>query len=127
MILTVLLTPVLHIVFVLFGAPVTIGVPETFLLAAHVALLVLFPLLCTVPLDANSWGLVFALRGPWTANYIASLGTVIGAWLGAVPIPLDWDREWQRWPVTIVVGAYVGNAVGRIIGGALISKKHKSA
>ena len=29
----------------------------------------------------------------WT--YWAAIGTVIGAWLGAVPIPLDWDREWQ--------------------------------
>ena len=29
----------------------------------------------------------------WT--YWGAIGTFIGAWLGAVPIPLDWDREWQ--------------------------------
>lgn len=29
----------------------------------------------------------------WT--YWGAIGTFIGAWLGAVPIPLDWDRDWQ--------------------------------
>ena len=35
-------------------------------------------------------------------------GAVSGAWLGAIPTPLDWDRPWQRWPVAPVVGASVG-------------------
>lgn len=26
---------------------------------------------------------------------IISLVTVAGAWVGAFPIPLDWDRDWQ--------------------------------
>lgn len=25
--------------------------------------------------------------------------TVFGAWAGAVVIPLDWDRPWQKWPI----------------------------
>jgi len=29
----------------------------------------------------------------WT--YFGAIGTLVGAWLGAAPIPLDWDREWQ--------------------------------
>ena len=33
--------------------------------------------------------------------YWGALGTCIGAWLGAVPIPLDWDREWQVSPLEI--------------------------
>lgn len=37
--------------------------------------------------------------------------------MGAVPIPLDWDREWQKWPVTIVTGAYAGYVVGKLVGG----------
>ena len=47
----------------------------------------------------------------------ASLGTLVGAWAGAVPIPLDWDREWQKWPITIVTGAYIGYALGTYLGG----------
>ncbi|CAL8099881.1 unnamed protein product [Orchesella dallaii] len=25
--------------------------------------------------------------------------TIIGTWLGAIVIPLDWDRPWQKWPI----------------------------
>ena len=35
-------------------------------------------------------------------------GAVSGAWLGAIPTPLDWDRPWQRWPVAPVVCASIG-------------------
>ena len=44
------------------------------------------------------------------------MGTALGAWLGAVPIPLDWDREWQKWPVTIVTGMYMGAVIGEMGG-----------
>ena len=47
----------------------------------------------------------------------------MGAWLGAVPIPLDWDRDWQKWPVTVVTGAYIGFLVGRYAGGYLLQGK----
>ena len=29
------------------------------------------------------------------ALYIMIMFTLLGAWLGAVPIPLDWNRPWQ--------------------------------
>lgn len=29
------------------------------------------------------------------------MGSVLGAWLGAFPIPLDWDRPWQ---VSLCIG-----------------------
>ena len=44
------------------------------------------------------------------------MGTMIGGWAGAVPIPLDWDRDWQAWPITVVVGAYGGWSIGREVG-----------
>ena len=40
-----------------------------------------------------------------------ALGAVVGAWFGAFPIPLDWDRPWQAWPITCVIGAVIGNAL----------------
>lgn len=68
------------------------------------------------------------------------VGAVVGAWLGAVgchpgrlpgriltgekvPIPLDWDREWQKWPVTIVTGAYLGWFIFRFVGEHLLRGK----
>lgn len=35
----------------------------------------------------------------------------------------DRDREWQKWPVTIVTGAYIGYAVGKLLGGTLLKGK----
>lgn len=55
--------------------------------------------------------------------YGATLGAFVGAWAGAVPIPLDWDREWQKWPVTIVTGAYLGYVLGKLAGRWLLKGK----
>jgi len=33
------------------------------------------------------------------------------------------DREWQKWPVTIVTGAYIGYVVGKLVGGTLLKGK----
>ncbi|KAK9351560.1 GPI biosynthesis protein family Pig-F-domain-containing protein [Lipomyces doorenjongii] len=123
LVLSMLLTPFIHLIYVLFGAPVTVSIPATFLLSAHTALLALFPILCTYPLDGVTWTNLVALKAPVTPAYTAALGTIAGAWLGAVPIPLDWDREWQIWPVTVVFGAYVGNALGRLVGAVLSGKE----
>lgn len=42
-------------------------------------------------------------------------GTIIGAWLGAIPIPLDWDRWWQRWPITCLVSSTIGAVLSIVI------------
>jgi phosphatidylinositol glycan class F len=39
-----------------------------------------------------------------------SLATICGAWLGALVIPLDWDRWWQQWPISCVFGS-IGAAI----------------
>ncbi len=51
-----------------------------------------------------------------------AFGTIIGTWLGAVPIPLDWDRPWQAWPTTCVIGAVLGHFVGTAVGVVLVSR-----
>lgn len=30
------------------------------------------------------------------------------------------DREWQKWPITILAGAYMGYAVGKLVGGTVL-------
>ena len=61
----------------------------------------------------------------WT--YRGALGTVIGARLGAVPVSLRWNRDWQVCFFTLKVfdgemvdyncgGTYIGHAMGLILG-----------
>ena len=33
--------------------------------------------------------------GPESVVQISAVWSIIGAWLSAFPIPLDWDRDWQ--------------------------------
>jgi len=105
---------------VLFGAPLTSKQPETLLCAAHISLLSSVPLIYCHGVDTAKWKDIAAFNAPIDEVFGASLGTLLGAWIGAIPIPLDWDREWQKWPITIVTGAYIGFAVGKLLGGFVL-------
>ncbi|KAI9791687.1 MAG: Glycosylphosphatidylinositol (GPI) anchor assembly protein [Piccolia ochrophora] len=109
-------TPVLLIMMILFGAPLTTHLSHTTLTAAHLALLAVMPLAYVHGVDAQRWREIASAMMPQDEVYGATVGTLVGAWLGAVPIPLDWDREWQKWPVTIITGAYIGFATGKLLG-----------
>ncbi|KAK5124718.1 hypothetical protein LTR85_001431 [Meristemomyces frigidus] len=109
--------PLLYIIFILFGAPLTTHHPQTLLLALHLALLTSPQLYYAHGLDAPRWLQIVSLQLPIDEVYGMSLGACVGAWIGAIPIPLDWDREWQKWPVTIIVGLYFGAVVGKLVGG----------
>ena len=39
------------------------------------------------------------------------MGCLFGCWIGAFPIALDWDRIWQEWPYTCVVGIFLGKSI----------------
>ncbi|KAF2103981.1 hypothetical protein NA57DRAFT_70192 [Rhizodiscina lignyota] len=120
---TLLATPLLTIILILFGAPVTSKLWETLLCAAHMSALAIMPLVYVHGVDEGRWWEVASLMSPVDEVFGAAIGTMVGAWAGAVPIPLDWDREWQKWPVTIVTGAYMGWAVGKLLGGTLLRGK----
>lgn len=120
------LPPPLILLAVLMGAPATTHTAHTSLLAVHVALLVGPPLFYTHGVSGQAWReimcafLPFDEAGAWGGV----IGALIGGWLGAIPIPLDWDREWQKWPVTIVTGVWLGWAIGRtILGPAILRGK----
>jgi len=53
------------------------------------------------------------------ALFVSAAWSVAGAWVGAFPIPLDWDRPWQEWPITCCLGLYGGHFLGSLI--ALVS------
>ncbi|KAI0472603.1 glycosylphosphatidylinositol anchor biosynthesis protein [Xylariaceae sp. FL0804] len=111
--------PALHAALVLFGAPLLTHGAHTALLALHVALLALPAPLYARGVDGGAWRELLSARAPLDEASAGLAGAVAGAWLGAVPIPLDWDRDWQRWPVTVLAGAYAGYAAGKLLGGTV--------
>ncbi|WYZ41701.1 hypothetical protein EsH8_V_000596 [Colletotrichum jinshuiense] len=123
LLLAVLVTPALHIVLVLFGAPFLTHALHTLLCSANVALLSFFPLFYVHGVEASTWVSIASAAAPLDEAYGGLVGGLLGAWLGAVPIPLDWDREWQKWPVTILCGLYAGYIMGKTTGGTLVFGK----
>lgn len=117
--------------FVLFGAPVTALVLETAVAAAHVALLAIPPLVIEYGVSYKVIQKAITARLSRTAASAGASGALIGSWLGVVPVVLDWDRPWQQWPLTLVMGAYVGCMIGHIYGCSFSTKNghksHKSA
>ncbi|GAA6012696.1 hypothetical protein JCM11491_002533 [Sporobolomyces phaffii] len=118
---------VFHVCAVLLGAPLTSNVPETALLSLLVSVLAVLPLAIAVPpilaptssTDRYVWLRFFSSVSPNDDLELAllapALGAIVGCWLGAVPIPLDWDRPWQAWPTTCVVGTLLGHATGSLV------------
>lgn len=104
---------------ILFGAPVLSHGSHTLLCAAHIAVLGLFPLFYVHGVDASAWVAVGGFNAPLDEAFGGFAGALVGGWLGAVPIPLDWDREWQRWPVTILAGVFGGYVIGKVLGGSV--------
>ncbi|KAK4790236.1 hypothetical protein SAY86_017540 [Trapa natans] len=62
------------------------------------------------------WQRIFAYTKPvWFLDYMVCLpahGAIVGAWFGAWPMPLDWERPWQDWPICVSYGAVLGYLLG---------------
>ncbi|KAL7422977.1 Glycosylphosphatidylinositol (GPI) anchor assembly protein [Cryptotrichosporon argae] len=117
-----LLVPVL----MALGAPLDSFFPHTVLLATTLALLVAYPVVYTLGIpsihDAGIYDryrltkLVcgFRAENPLERALVYPIvGTLVGAWIGAAPLPLDWDRPWQSYPLTPLVGALAGFSTGQ--------------
>ncbi|KAL0755000.1 hypothetical protein Bca101_092668 [Brassica carinata] len=59
---------------------------------------------------------------------IPAYGAIVGGWFGAWPMPLDWGRPWQEWPICVCYGAIGGCIVGQILSLSLmfLFRKHKN-
>lgn len=102
---TLLLTAPTMLIVILFGASATEKLRETWILSLHLCYLA-YPAIYQVFNGDFKVGL-------WKKYFVM---IVVGAWCSCIAIPLDWDRDWQAWPIPVVVGAYLGAFVGYSFG-----------
>ncbi|XP_074574381.1 uncharacterized protein LOC141830836 isoform X2 [Curcuma longa] len=74
---------------------------------------------CVFGWSRMDWQRILANSKPKQAiDCLVSLpaqGAIVGAWLGAWPMPLDWEMPWQEWPICVTYGAIAGYIVGMIL------------
>ncbi len=92
-------------------------IPHTFLLSLHISLLAVLPLFYTHGVAGFAWRDIVAAWLPFDEAGVwgGTVGCIVGGWIGAIPMALDWDRDWQAWPIPVLTGAYLGWAVGRLL------------
>ncbi|XP_057966869.1 uncharacterized protein LOC131157042 isoform X2 [Malania oleifera] len=117
------------------GAPVGIQqLPKTINWSLLMSLFTLVPAASVYGSSWMDWKRIFAHTKPIeTIDYMICLpahGAVIGAWFGAWPMPLDWERQWQgntrgsflvqEWPICVTYGAMVGYVVAMVASFGLV-------
>ncbi|CCI40083.1 unnamed protein product [Albugo candida] len=125
------------VVVVLFGAPLYQLLDRSLLLSLLLAAFTTFPLSIHFGPNVSMWIQIVLNLGwkdkmytltTWNKaskkekyqiflqaySTASCVGAVVGTYVGAFPIPLDWDRPWQQWPLTCVYGCLVGNSMGML-------------
>ncbi|XP_051183485.1 uncharacterized protein [Lolium perenne] len=113
---------------VVLGAPVGIKFwTATIYWSLLMSLFTFVPAACVFGASKLDWQNVLSYSTYFTSsdvgNYMISApchGAVIGAWLGAWPMPLDWERPWQEWPICVTYGAIAGHLIGMVLSLVLI-------
>ncbi|WRT70802.1 uncharacterized protein IL334_007801 [Kwoniella shivajii] len=111
---------VIYVLLVTLGAPIDSHHFHTALLAMHLSILTVWPVVQTLGVpsiyDSGTYARFRMTRLPETplerALVYPVIGTLVGAWVGVVPIPLDWDRPFQSYPLTPTVGSILGFIAG---------------
>ncbi|KAF9452115.1 hypothetical protein P691DRAFT_661617 [Macrolepiota fuliginosa MF-IS2] len=120
---------IFHGLLVLFGAPFTLHASRTYGLALLLSILTVYT--PAFVLGPPTWGsstpslikrflwirlfAEFTIRSPIERALVyPALGSIVFAWLGIIPIALDWDRPWQAWPLTPAYGAISGYTIASI-------------
>ncbi|XP_073001976.1 uncharacterized protein [Typha latifolia] len=110
---------------IVLGAPVGIEYwPATTYWSFLMSLFTFTPAACAFGPSRMDWHhiLVFSNLAndvDWMIS-VSACGAIIGAWLGAWPMPLDWERPWQEWPICVTYGAITGHFVGMAASWVLI-------
>ncbi|XP_038904140.1 phosphatidylinositol-glycan biosynthesis class F protein [Benincasa hispida] len=76
------------------------------------------PSACVFGSSWRDWQRLFAYTKPnGTIDHMICIpahGAIIGAWFGAWPMPLDWERPWQEWPICVSYGAILGYSIAMV-------------
>ncbi|XP_050430677.1 phosphatidylinositol-glycan biosynthesis class F protein [Adelges cooleyi] len=111
---TILAIGLAYFFSVLFGAPVFSKQEETLVFSILIASVIITP--TAMQLGSNILPLLLT-ELPDT-EYLSALeksernnfrGTVLGAFVGAIVVPFDWETEWQRWPIPCSLGLICGH------------------
>nr|CAH8861512.1 unnamed protein product [Trichobilharzia regenti] len=102
-------------VCVLLGAPLNEQWRETGLMSLVLTCCTALPFLIFFKANLENLKSVLSPSSP-EEKYVAFIGygCIVGAWLSAGFLILDWDRPWQAWPIPCVVGAILGALIGLI-------------
>ncbi|CAM6024009.1 unnamed protein product [Sphagnum balticum] len=113
-------TVVAALVALAFGAPTSFeSAARTWHWACLMSSLTVLPAAIVLGASWTDWQRVFAFTKPHggveLAICIPAHGAALGAWVGAWPMPLDWERPWQEWPVCCTYGVGGGYLLGLVV------------
>ncbi|WCJ40361.1 Glycosylphosphatidylinositol anchor biosynthesis protein 11 [Euphorbia peplus] len=105
---------------IVLGAPVGIQyLPMTINWSLLMSSFTVVPAACVFGSSWSHWQRLFAFTKPnESLEYMICIpahGAIIGAWFGAWPMPLDWERPWQEWPICVTYGAMIGYVVALVV------------
>ncbi len=110
-----------YFITVCMGAPLTQHIYETLLFSTILSTLAIMPCLLYVkhsnPLTVIERLLILKNHKNFYEFVLiwVSHGSIVGAWVSAFVIPLDWDRWYQVWPIPCCFGAVAGAMIGFLI------------
>lgn len=116
---TVLAICVAYIFSILFGAPLTTKQEQTFVFSILITAVIITP--TAIQLGSNILPLL--LTDCLETEFASTIEvyernnfrvTILGAFIGAAVIPLDWETEWQRWPIPCSVGLIGGHLLANV-------------
>lgn len=105
------------VICIFYGAPFLDNHEETLMFSLLIVILTVFPM-CLHSGANTVLPLIHGVIPDDIFNKILFRNiqlTLLGAWVGAFVIPLDWDRDWQVWPIPCSFGALCGHFVSNII------------
>ncbi|KAF2301551.1 hypothetical protein GH714_025751 [Hevea brasiliensis] len=105
---------------IVLGAPVGIEyLPKTINWSLLMSSFMFVPAASVFGSSSSHWQRIFAHTKPnESLEYMICIpahGALIGAWFGAWPMPLDWERPWQDWPICVTYGAITGYLVAMVV------------